>query len=133
MRRTCPVGEKRRRMPDSDLTSGTSTTERPSPETGSRLARTELGSASERAVPAGPGGLGLGASPIVPPETKALPDPRIVQIVESISDSFMTVDREWRFTYVNRHALELSGGGVGMRELLGRNLWETAPVLLGTE
>ena len=46
-------------------------------------------------------------------------------ILESISDAFFAVDREWRFTYVNREAEELwSRSRVDLR---GKNLWEEFP------
>jgi PAS domain-containing protein len=32
---------------------------------------------------------------------------QVTQTLESITDAFYTVDREWRFTYVNRHAKQL--------------------------
>jgi PAS domain S-box-containing protein len=48
-------------------------------------------------------------------------DTRISKIVESISDGFYTVDREWRFTYVNRRMERLSGRHAD--QLIGRNLW----------
>src|SRR5215217_744620 len=50
---------------------------------------------------------------------------RATDILESISDAFYAVDREWRFTYVNGKAEELWGRS---REgLLGKNLWEEFP------
>jgi len=51
-------------------------------------------------------------------------------ILESVSDAFVALDADWRFTYVNRKAeyfLQQSAG-----QLLGRTLWEAAPMLLGT-
>src|SRR3712207_2211773 len=43
-------------------------------------------------------------------------------ILESISDAFFAVDREWRFTYVNRRAEELWSRS--REDLLGKDLWE---------
>jgi PAS domain S-box-containing protein len=49
----------------------------------------------------------------------------LYSILESISDAFFAVDREWRFTYVNRRAEELWSR---CREgLLGKNLWDELP------
>ena len=47
---------------------------------------------------------------------------RATDILESISDAFYAVDRQWRFTYVNGKAEELWGRS--REELLGKNLWE---------
>jgi len=50
---------------------------------------------------------------------------RATDILESISDAFFAVDREWRFTYVNRRAEEL--WAISREDLLGKNLWEEFP------
>lgn len=56
---------------------------------------------------------------------------RAADILESISDAFFAVDREWRFTYVNRKAEELWGRS---REgLLGKELWEEFPGALDSK
>jgi PAS domain S-box-containing protein len=52
-------------------------------------------------------------------------------ILESISDAFYAVDRQWRFTYVNRRAEELWGRS--RDELLGKNVWEEFPEARGSE
>lgn len=66
---------------------------------------------------------------------------RIENILESFSDAFFAVDREWRFTYINERALARmqrakreGTGREGMRreEFLGKNLWEEFPGLSGT-
>jgi PAS domain S-box-containing protein len=54
-----------------------------------------------------------------------------VDAVESLQDGFLAFDRDWRFTYVNRRAA--SNVGVEPRDLIGRNLWELFPSLIGTE
>ncbi|MBL3558453.1 MULTISPECIES: PAS domain S-box protein [Marinobacter] len=52
-------------------------------------------------------------------------------IFESITDAFFTLDREWRFTYVNQRSEEL------LREsrevLLGNTLWDMFPAAQGSE
>jgi diguanylate cyclase (GGDEF)-like protein/PAS domain S-box-containing protein len=55
---------------------------------------------------------------------------RLATSLDSMSDSFYTLDRDWRFTFVNRHAermLERRGD-----ELLGRIVWEAFPATVGT-
>ncbi len=52
-------------------------------------------------------------------------------ILESISDAFYAVDREWRFTYVNRKAEDLWGRS--REQLLGKNIWEEFPQEVGSE
>ncbi len=49
----------------------------------------------------------------------------VVDILESISESFIAVDREWRFVYVNRRVSEKLG--IKREDLIGRNMWEVAP------
>ncbi len=51
-------------------------------------------------------------------------------ILESISDAFGQVDREWRFAYVNSAAERMTGRLA--HELIGKNLWEVYPGTLGT-
>jgi PAS domain S-box-containing protein len=50
---------------------------------------------------------------------------RLIATLESISDAFFTVDREWRFSYVNREAERLLRRP--RDQLLGRVLWEEFP------
>jgi PAS domain S-box-containing protein len=55
---------------------------------------------------------------------------RITDILESITDGFYTLDRQWRFAYINSQAettLQRS-----RQELLGRSLWEVVPASQGT-
>jgi PAS domain S-box-containing protein len=50
---------------------------------------------------------------------------KISNILESITDAFLTIDREWRYTYMNsRASLLLQHPG---HALLGRNVWEVFP------
>src|SRR5215207_8091650 len=56
---------------------------------------------------------------------------RTTDILESISDAFYTVDRRWRFTYVNNRAEELWGRR--REELLGKNIWEEFSEAEGSE
>ena len=58
-------------------------------------------------------------------------------ILESITDAFVAVDRDWRFTYINERALRRmqvrAGGPVTREEMLGRNMWDAFPDAVGTE
>lgn len=56
---------------------------------------------------------------------------RQATIFESITDAFFTVDRNWRFTYVNRRSEEILQKC--RDELLGHSLWEVFPAAVGTE
>ncbi|BCT93232.1 hypothetical protein LYSHEL_22550 [Lysobacter helvus] len=52
-----------------------------------------------------------------------------VDILESIGEGFFTLDRQWRFDYVNAEAHRI----LGESALRGRVLWEAFPGLEGTE
>ena len=52
-------------------------------------------------------------------------------VLESITDAFFAVDRDWRFTYVNRQAERLFNRRPG--ELLGRVMWDEYPGLIGSD
>ncbi len=49
---------------------------------------------------------------------------------ERISDAFMTLDKNWRVTYINKRASELSKRTSA--DLLGKNLWEEFPEAVGS-
>ena len=55
---------------------------------------------------------------------------RTAEILESDSDAFFTLDREWRLTYLNRQAERLVRGR--RQDLIGRNAWELFPEAVGT-
>jgi PAS domain S-box-containing protein len=52
-------------------------------------------------------------------------DEHSTEILESMSDAFVAIDREWRYTYVNRAAERITG--LGREEMLGRTVWELFP------
>ena len=52
-------------------------------------------------------------------------------ILESISDAFMALDREWRFTYVNEEAERTIG--MTRDELIGKVHWDVFPEARGTQ
>ncbi|HEX8913719.1 MAG TPA: PAS domain S-box protein, partial [Humisphaera sp.] len=56
---------------------------------------------------------------------------RPLTILESITDAFFAVDRNWRLTYANGQAERVLGRP--RAELLGRVLWDEYPGLAGTE
>src|SRR5688572_30128766 len=57
-------------------------------------------------------------------------------ILESISDEFVSVDRDWRYTYVNDNALadarKALGDELTRDDLLRKNCWDVFPELVGT-
>ncbi|WP_224247528.1 hybrid sensor histidine kinase/response regulator [Hyalangium gracile] len=55
---------------------------------------------------------------------------RMVEILENLPEGFISVDAQWRYTYVNRIALQLKGKP--REKLFGRSLWDTCPELVGT-
>lgn len=50
---------------------------------------------------------------------------QLIATLESITDGFITLDHEWRFTYANREAERIYG--CPRSELLGKNHWEMFP------
>ena len=56
---------------------------------------------------------------------------KLESLVESISDAFVLLDHDWRFAYLNLAAESVLG--VTRDDLLGRDVWEAFPHLLGTE
>ena len=55
---------------------------------------------------------------------------RLMDTLESITDAFMTLDHDWCFTYVNSRAEKMLR--CSRDELLGGNLWEKYPALVGS-
>ena len=59
---------------------------------------------------------------------------RIGVIIESVTDAFLAVDRDWNLTYMNTHAEKFACAPVsGHTGLIGTSLWEAFPAALGTE
>src|SRR6185369_16460587 len=52
---------------------------------------------------------------------------RAADILESITEGFFALDRDWRFTYVNREAERILGRSPA--DLAGKNLWDEYPGL----
>jgi PAS domain S-box-containing protein len=59
-----------------------------------------------------------------------------ISIAEGITDEVNAFDREWRFTYVNELALnsirKAKGEKLTRQEVLGKNVWEMFPQLVGS-
>jgi len=55
---------------------------------------------------------------------------KIRSILESTSDNYLAIDREWRITYANQHSLKL--GRMSAEAVIGQNFWKLRPHLLGT-
>ncbi|MGH1570534.1 PAS domain-containing protein [Methylobacterium sp. P31] len=53
------------------------------------------------------------------------------EILESISDAFYAVDRDWRFTYVNRRAEDWWGRS--RTDFIGKVYWDEFPQAVGSE
>ena len=50
---------------------------------------------------------------------------QVTNIIESITDAFIAIDAQWRYTYVNSAAERLLGRS--RNDLLGRSIWELFP------
>jgi PAS domain S-box-containing protein len=55
---------------------------------------------------------------------------QIINILESITDAFVSLDRDWRFTYLNQRATQLIHRS--QEEVLRHNLWESFPEFVGS-
>ena len=56
---------------------------------------------------------------------------RQANVLEAIADGFVTLDRQWRYGYINRVAADLLG--LQAEDLIGRVLWDVHPGNDGTE
>lgn len=56
---------------------------------------------------------------------------RLRDVLTSMADDFVIVDREWRVTFINRHAYANLGSRSGNIE--GSILWQSFPEIVGTE
>ena len=54
----------------------------------------------------------------------------LVTMLESVTDGFIRYDREWRFLYLNAEAERINQRS--RAELLGKNVWEMFPAVVGT-
>jgi PAS domain S-box-containing protein len=62
---------------------------------------------------------------------------RVETVLESITDAFVAVDRDWRYTYANDRALtrmrDRTGAPLAREDVVGRSMWEMFPEEIGTE
>ncbi len=58
-------------------------------------------------------------------------DARVARVLESMPTAFFSLDRDWRFTYVNAEAERVLGPR--RDQLLGQVLWQKFPAALGTD
>ncbi|MEG4631930.1 PAS domain-containing protein [Microcoleus sp. AR_TQ3_B6] len=58
------------------------------------------------------------------------PAPQLSDTLESISDGFFALDRDWRFTYVNSQAARWLNRS--SKDLIGNSLWEEFPESVGS-
>jgi PAS domain S-box-containing protein len=56
---------------------------------------------------------------------------RLERALEQMNDAFFTLDRDWRFTFLNQRAEELLQRG--RQELLGQNVWSEFPAAVDSE
>ena len=55
---------------------------------------------------------------------------RLTRILDNLTDGFMLFDDQWRYNYINPYAAPYAGKP--WRELIGKNVWEEFPQLVGS-
>jgi PAS domain S-box-containing protein len=55
---------------------------------------------------------------------------RLSSILDNLTDGFMIFDEQWRYRYINAQAMPYTGKP--WQELLGKNVWEEFPELVGS-
>ncbi|HEY2018139.1 MAG TPA: PAS domain S-box protein, partial [Bryobacteraceae bacterium] len=56
---------------------------------------------------------------------------QLANILDSITEAFVALDRNWRFTFANRQAIERLG--LPLDQILGKSLWELLPEAMDTD
>jgi len=56
---------------------------------------------------------------------------RLAQTLENVTDAFYTLDRDWRYTYLNPEAVRMQGKS--RAAMLGKVVWDVFPEAVGTE
>ncbi|GAB1544245.1 hypothetical protein NUACC21_69210 [Scytonema sp. NUACC21] len=52
------------------------------------------------------------------------------KVLDSITDGFVTLDKEWRYTFVNKKITQIAG--MQKEDFLGRSIWELFPDTVGS-
>lgn len=55
---------------------------------------------------------------------------RVTDVIESITDGFFAVNKEWKFIYINKH--QPLPKGMEPNDLIGKSIWDTFPELAST-
>ena len=55
----------------------------------------------------------------------------VYRVLDALNDAFVTLDRAWRYTYVNARAAEIAR--LRPDEMMGRVIWDLVPAVVGTE
>lgn len=55
---------------------------------------------------------------------------KVISVIESITDGFFALNKEWEFTYVNQH--QYLPENRTAKDVLGKNIWEVLPRNVGT-
>lgn len=63
-------------------------------------------------------------------ESLALSNKKNIEILESIQESFFSIDRNWNYVYVNKTAAVSLG--IKQEDIIGHNVWKMFPQYLGT-
>ena len=69
-------------------------------------------------------------SPQLPEKQLRETKEKLENTLESISDGFFTLDKGWRFTYLNREAVRL--WKMPYEDLIGRSIWDVSPKEVGS-
>ena len=56
-------------------------------------------------------------------------DRRVVDMLDSMTDGFVSLDKSWRYIYVNRRAAEMFGRN--RKDLIGKHIWTEFPEGIG--
>src|SRR4051794_39191924 len=62
-------------------------------------------------------------------ETDVAADKQLGNVIEHVSDAFVALDNDWRYTYVNQHAGKLFGRRP--EDLIGKHIWTEFPEGVG--
>lgn len=55
---------------------------------------------------------------------------KVTSVIESITDGFLVLDKEWKSTYINKH--QYLPKNKKAKDILGENIWEVYPEMIGT-